>query len=87
MIHIPLEEISKNLNEISWDVLSLLREQPLNFVDIRSRLSLSQEKAYKELARLEGACLIQTKQSTKDQRSKIYSLTPYGENVFKFKNK
>ncbi|MED5052567.1 winged helix DNA-binding protein [Anoxybacillus rupiensis] len=87
MIHIPLEEILKNLNEISWDILDILKDQSLNFVDIRSRLSLSQEKAYKELARLEGACLIQSKQNTKDQRSKIYSLTPYGESVFEFKNK
>ncbi|HZH59656.1 MAG TPA: hypothetical protein VEY70_08785 [Metabacillus sp.] len=85
MINIPLEEVASNLNEISWSILESLREKSLNFIELRSRLQLSQEKAYKELARLEGACLIHSKVGTKDQRTKMYFLTTYGESVFKFK--
>lgn len=85
MINIPLKEIANNLNDVSWDILYILRDQPVNFVELKSRLSLGQEKVYKELARLEGACLIYSKQNPKDQRSNIYYLTNYGESIFEYK--
>ncbi|UOE78391.1 hypothetical protein [Parageobacillus thermoglucosidasius] len=85
MINIPLEEIANNLNDVSWDILNILRNEPVNFIELKSRLSLGQEKVYKELARLEGACLIHFKKDPKDQRSNIYYLTNYGKSVFKYK--
>lgn len=84
MISIPISEVLNNLNEFSWKILKLLNEnQTQSFLDIRKELELSQEKSYKEIARLEGALLITSKRDLRDQRSILYSLTDYGKAAIK----
>ncbi|MGP9043230.1 hypothetical protein [Cytobacillus kochii] len=84
-MNINLKEIANNTNSIGWLVLDLLRKEQLTFMKLRSELELSQDKTYKELARLEGGLLISTERDPKDQRVALYSLTKYGKAVFDFK--
>lgn len=82
MKSIPLDEIAANLNMFSWKILELLSKiESSNFLEMKRELELSQEKSYKELARLEGALLIVSKRDPRDQRSVLYSITEYGKNV------
>lgn len=82
MNYISLEEISSNISSIGWDILKLLNEKELNFIKIKNELCLSQEKTYKELARLEGGLLILSQRDPKDQRTVIFSLSKYGKELF-----
>ena len=59
-MNISLKEIADSTNTIGWLVLDLLRKEQLTFMKLRSKLELSQDKTYKELARLEGGLLIST---------------------------
>ena len=79
-INIPFSEVAANLNDFSWKVINFLyvRKQ-VSFNELRQHVGLSQEKTYKEIARLEGALLIHSERDPNDQRSVRYSLTKYGE--------
>lgn len=81
-MNIPLNEIAANLNEFGWRILKLIKKnERATFNELRNELGLSQEKSYKEVARLEGALLIVSKRDPKDQRSNLYSLSEYGEKL------
>ena len=83
---IPLEEIAGNLNEVSWDILDMLsKKENLNSKEIRDKLNISLEKSYKELARLEGALLIDSKRDPKDKRYLMMNLTDYGLEILQLK--
>lgn len=80
MNHIPLDVLASNINEFGWKILNLINENDhATFNEVRSELGLSQEKSYKEIARLEGALLIVSNRDPKDQRSILYSLSEYGK--------
>jgi DNA-binding MarR family transcriptional regulator len=82
MKSVPLMEIAKNLNSISWSILKLLNhQQSISYSTVRQELEISQEKASKELARLEGAYLIESKRDMKDQRFSLYTMTRYGKEI------
>lgn len=84
-MQIQLKEIADNINAIGWKALDLLRNNQLSFLKLKGELGLSQEKTYKELAKLEGALLITASRGIEDQRVILYSLTKYGEEILKFK--
>ncbi|WP_031368487.1 winged helix DNA-binding protein [Clostridium botulinum] len=79
--HIFLKDIAKGLNNISWDILSMLKaNEKLSYGNIKDKLNISQNKVSKELARLEGALLIDSKRDEVDARVYVFTLT---ENGFK----
>lgn len=88
-INIPLKDISSNLNELSWLILNLLAEkESVQYTDIKNTLfGGKQEKTNKEIARLEGACLIESTEGADDGRKKIFTLSEYGKSVLKHRKK
>jgi DNA-binding MarR family transcriptional regulator len=83
---IPLKEIAESLNDVSWDILDMLaRKENINSKEIRDKLKISNEKLYKELARLEGALLIGSKRDPKDKRYLMMNLTQYGIGILELK--
>lgn len=83
---IALEDISKNLNSISWDILKMLsKTEFLSYSEIRNKLGISQEKTSKEIARLEGALLIGSKRDEIDQRVLKFYLTENGLKILNYK--
>lgn len=85
-INIPLSEVASNLNDFSCRILKLLEDhKQVNFKEIKQHVGLSQEKTYKEIARIEGALLINVQRDPNDQRSVLYSLTEYGAAVLQIK--
>lgn len=83
---IPIQRILGNLTDDSWDMLKLIDENPtITFKEIRVETNLSQEKAYKTLAFLEGALLITNKRKT-DARFTCYEITEYGKYALANKN-
>ncbi len=86
MEYVSLEEIAKNLNSISWDILSLLsKKENLSLDDIKSKLNLSSMKIYKEISRLEGGVLINSKKDSQDWRRLNFNITEYGIKILKYK--
>lgn len=76
---IPIEEVLKSLNEISWSLLKLINKSPnLSLNEIRRSTNLSQDKCYKELSRLEGGALITTNRDSADLRVIGYRISEYG---------
>lgn len=84
---IPLYLILEKLNYISWNILKLLNENEyLSYSNIKKDLKLSQEKCSKEIARLEGALLIESKVDELDERAKRISITRYGKSILKLRS-
>ena len=66
---INLQDIKKNLTSLSIDILEMLKKsESLSYKQIKEQLNVGQNKASKEIARLEGALLIETKKSDIDGR-------------------
>lgn len=85
-LSIDLQDIAKILNPISWDILTMLsKTETLSYSEIRNKLKLSQEKASKEIARLEGGLLIISKRDDIDSRHLNFRLTEHGIDIFKIK--
>lgn len=83
---IQIKDIAAILNTIDWDILEMLnRCEKLSYSDIKSKLNISQNKISKELARLEGALLIETKRDEVDSRMYNFSITQYGTKILDFK--
>lgn len=86
MENISLEIISKNLTPLSWDLLQMLsKTEFLSYGQIKKRLGVSQDKASKEIARLEGAILINSKRGDIDQRIIKFYITEYGLEIMNYK--
>lgn len=86
MQHISLEDIAKNLNSISWDILKMLsKTEAMSYSHIKNKIGVSQEKTSKEIARLEGALLIDSKRDEIDGRILNFSITEYGLNILNHK--
>lgn len=84
---IPLEDIAKNLSPISWDILKMLQKSEyLSYSEIKNKIGVSQEKASKEIARLEGALLITSRRDEIDQRILKFSLTENGLEILNYKS-
>jgi DNA-binding MarR family transcriptional regulator len=83
---ILLQDIAKKLNPISWDILRMLeKNEDLTYTNIKERLSVSQEKAAKEIIRLEGGILIESERDKIDARILRFRLTEYGLNIIQYK--
>lgn len=81
---IALKEIKENLTSISVNILEILyKNESLSYKDIVEKLKVGQNKASKEIARLEGALLIQSKKSDIDGRENKLTLTLYGQQILK----
>lgn len=81
---INLQDIKKNLTSLSMDILEMLKKsESLSYKQIKEQLNVGQNKASKEIARLEGALLIETKKSDIDGRENKLSLTEYGYKILK----
>jgi len=83
---ISLDDIAKNLNLISWDILKMLsKNEFLSYSQIKEKIGISQEKTSKEIARLEGALLINSRRDDIDQRVMKFSLTENGLKITEYK--
>lgn len=83
---IQLEDIAAALNNISWDILSMLsKTESLSYSEIKKKLNVSQDKASKEIARLEGGLLIKSKRDDIDSRLLKFSLTDNGLDIIKYR--
>lgn len=81
---ITLDEIKNNLPNISYNILQMLyNNESLSYKEIVEKLKVGQNKAAKEIARLEGALLIESKKSDLDGRENKLSLTVYGQQLLK----
>lgn len=81
-----LKDIAVKLSSVSWDIIEMLyKSKYLTYKDIRDALGGKQDKANKEIARLEGAMLIESKKDDDDERKKIFTLTEYGISILKYK--
>lgn len=86
MDSILLKDIAKSLNSVSWRILEILEnEDQVSYTDIKAKLGVSQNKAAKEIARLEGALLIESKKDDIDSRVYNFKLTSNGEKILKLK--
>lgn len=84
MDSVSLVDIKNNLNSISFSILEMLSQnESLTYTEIKDRLRVGQNKVTKELARLEGGLLIQTKKSEIDGREIKLSLTNFGHRILK----
>lgn len=84
---IALKDIAKNLNSISWDILDILsKKENIKYNELKKILKISQEKAYKEIARLEGALLIFSKQDDRDKRILRFNITENGLKILNYRN-
>lgn len=84
---VPLEAIASELNEVCWDVLSILNKRDeIGFSELRQTMEISQQKCAVEIAKLKGALLIKSRPDPKDSRAILYTLTEYGVNIMKYKN-
>ena len=85
-MNIPLIEIRKKLNSHSWDILELLNsKESLTYSEVQKKLGVGQAKISKELARLEGALLIESERNPMDSRVLYLRLTEYGLQILKLK--
>ncbi len=85
MESIPLKDIADGLTDISWDILDILsRKQNLTYNELRKSLGLSADKSFKEVARLEGGRLIESKRDPKDQRVMLLNISDYGTKIKRF---
>lgn len=85
---ISLENVAEGLNSISWDILSILnKNEEISYMEIKNKLKISQEKANREIARLEGARLVKTYKDDINARVKKFRLSEYGLEILKIKNK
>lgn len=85
--YIALKDIAKGLNNISWDILEMLkRNEKLSYGDIKDKLGISQNKVTKELARLEGALLVETKRDEIDSRIYNFTVTTNGIKILELRN-
>lgn len=81
-----LVEIANGLNAISWDILDMLnKKECMSYSEIKERLKVGQNKATKELARLEGGTLIKSKRDNIDARLLHFYLTENGIKILKYK--
>lgn len=79
-------EIAKGLNEVSWKILGhIQRYEDISFKNVKETFKLSHGKAEKEIARLEGAVLIQTVRNSEDMRFLQYIPTEHGMEVWKLR--
>lgn len=84
MDSILLEDIKQKLNSISFDILQMLsKNETLTYSQIKDKLKVSQHKITREIARLEGALLIEGKKSEFDGREIIFNLTINGQKILK----
>lgn len=88
-LNVPLKDISSKLNDFSWLILNTLAEKEyVQYTFIKNNLfNGKQEKANKEIARLEGALLIESSEDTDDGRKKIFTLSEYGKYILKYRKK
>lgn len=85
-MNIPLLEIKNKLNSHSWDILEMLKKnESLTYTEVQRRLGLGQSKVSKELARLEGALLIEAEKNGIDGRVLDLKLTEYGLQILKLR--
>lgn len=85
---IHLSDIADKLSSICWDILNMLSQREyLTYTEIKNSLKLSQEKSSKEIARLEGALLVDSKRDNVDERVRKFYLTIHGTNIIKFKTR
>ena len=83
-VKVPLHEIFQQFNPNTWAVLKYINENPeVSLIGIRKELNLSQIKAEKEIARLEGSFFIKTERNPVDQRLMLYRITEYGLEALK----
>lgn len=83
---IAIKEIASKLNSISWDIISMLsKAEYLSYSDIKKKLNISQNKVTKELARLEGALLIEYRRDEIDARILKFNITNYGTSIIKYR--
>jgi len=83
---IKLKDIAERLNSFSWDIMTLLvQNEQLTYTQIKKAMGGKQEKTNKELARLEGALLIESKKDGGDERRKIFYLSQNGMEIMKYK--
>lgn len=86
MSSILLEDIAKGLNQINWDILKFLsKSEYLSYSEIKKRLGVSQDKASKEIARLEGALLLKSQRDEIDQRVVKFFITEHGLKILNYK--
>jgi len=84
--YISLSDIAKRLNSISWDILEILsKKENISYKDLKNYLKISHEKCSKEIARLEGALLIQEKDDPRDQRKSNFNISEYGLKILRYK--
>lgn len=84
--NISIQDIAKKLNPISWDILKMLeKNEDLTYTQVKEKLSVSQEKAAKEIIRLEGGLLIESERDKIDARVLRFKLTEHGVNIIKYK--
>lgn len=77
--NIPINEICKKFNGLSFNILNMLsQELDLSFGIIKEKLNLSQEKTSKELAKLESPLFIESYRDQIDARCLKYKITTYG---------
>lgn len=85
-MNISLETIAKRLNPLSWDILQMLsKTEFLSYGEIREKLKVSQDKASKEIARLEGGALIDSRRDDIDQRVVKFCINEYGLQIMNYK--
>lgn len=84
--YILLKDIAKQLNPISWDLLQILNKtEMISYSELKKKLNLSQSKVSKELARLEGALLVNSERDNVDQRVIYFKLTAAGCKILNYK--
>jgi DNA-binding MarR family transcriptional regulator len=86
---IPLEEIGGTLNDLTWTILKIIQEHSgITYTEILKISNTAKDKCRIEIARLEGARLIESHRDPLDQRHLPFKVTQYGEKLLDlFKNK
>lgn len=83
---VPLENIAKGLNDLSWDILHYLsRFESVYREELLKTFAVDKSKLSKEIARLQGGCLITESCDPLNNKKKLYSITELGIDALKFR--
>lgn len=81
-----LQVISQRMSESSWEILQILStKEYLPVLNLMASSQLKQAKFFAELARLDGAALINQQKDPKDNRRILVSISDNGLALLSYK--
>ncbi|WNC17914.1 MarR family winged helix-turn-helix transcriptional regulator [Brevibacillus brevis] len=79
--------ISKRMTDSSWEILQILKsKESLAILDLMALSQLKQSKFSTELARLDGAALIEQQKDPKDNRRIFVSINENGLAIMSYRS-